>query len=118
MGHDEEISVYGDIRYDIAKLSHSILGMYDWIIAGYHSTEINWDDKIINFSISDDNKHEQTKALFINMVCKRYGLTPLNLYAMQIQLFLSMLPLHSDDINRQNALFANAFRIYSLMMEV
>ena len=32
--------------------------------------------------------------------------------AMQINLFLSMLTLHGDDTNRQNGLFANAFRLY------
>src|SRR5699024_6250012 len=26
-------SIYGDLRYDIAKLSHSVIGMYDHIIA-------------------------------------------------------------------------------------
>jgi len=30
-----------------------------------------------------------------------------------IHLFLSMLPLHNDDRNRQYALLANAFRLYN-----
>jgi len=110
-----ELSIYGDVRYDIAKLSHSILGMYDWIVAGYHSTEINWEMKEIEFVLSGERKHKNTQVAFLEMVSKRYGLSALNLYAMQLQLFLSMLPLHADDINRQNALFANAFRIYDLM---
>ena len=36
---------------------------------------------------------------------------------MQIQLFLSMLPLHADDPRRQDALMANAFRLHQLMVE-
>ena len=35
----ERPSIYGDVRYDIAKLSHSTVGRYDQIIAGrYHLT--------------------------------------------------------------------------------
>jgi fructosamine-3-kinase len=110
-----ELSIYGDIRYDIAKLSHSILGMYDLIVAEYHSTDIDWEVKKIEFILLDELKYKNTQVTFMKMVNKRYGLCALNLYAMQLQLFLSMLPLHADDINRQNALFANAFRIYNLM---
>lgn len=49
------------------------------------------------------------------MVKVEFDLEASELIAMQIQLFLSMLPLHHDDINRQKALFANAFKLYFLM---
>ncbi|MFA0013654.1 capsular biosynthesis protein [Vibrio lentus] len=112
---DGEITIYGDVRYDLAKLSHSILGMYDWIISGYYSVNIDYNKKSIELNIDGESKHKETQALFIELVEIRYGLTALNLYAMQLQLFLSMLPLHVDDKNRQDALFANAFRLYELM---
>jgi hypothetical protein len=110
-----EITIYGDTRYDIAKLSHSILGMYDWIVAGYHQTNVDWYKRKITISISDEVKHKDTQSMFIEMVCNKYGLTVVNLYAMQLQLFLSMLPLHADDIYRQEGLFANTFRLYQIM---
>ena len=112
---DGDITVYGDTRYDIAKLSHSILGMYDWIIAGYHDTDFNWETKRVKFYISGDTKHKTTKDIFINKIFEKYRITPNNLYAMQIQLFLSMLPLHNDDQYRQEGLFANVFRLYQLI---
>jgi hypothetical protein len=49
------------------------------------------------------------------MVSKKHGLTANNLYAMQLQLFLSMLPLHADAPYRQDGLFANAFRLYQIL---
>jgi hypothetical protein len=49
------------------------------------------------------------------MVESQFSITPTELYAMQTQLFLSMLPLHSDDKGRQQALLANAFRMYDMM---
>lgn len=110
-----DITIYGDTRYDLAKLSHSILGMYDWIVAGYHQTDVDWDNKRINISISGELKHKDAQSKFIDMVNKKYGLTAINLYAMQLQLFLSMLPLHADDKYRQAGLFANVFRLYQIM---
>jgi len=110
-----DITIYGDTRYDIAKLSHSILGMYDWILAGYHQTTLDWKTREIQFFIAGEVKHKDTQSMFIEMVSKKHGLTAVNLYAMQLQLFLSMLPLHSDDLYRQKGLFANVFRLYQIM---
>jgi hypothetical protein len=72
--------------------NEGILGMYDFIVAGYHQTEIDWENRKIQFSTPDDVKYKNIHALFIEMVSKRYELTELNLYAMQLHLFLSMLP--------------------------
>ena len=116
--HQGQISIYGDILYDIAKLSHSVLGMYDWIIAGYHQTSVDYAKRELSIILPNDNKIDKIKSSFLNKVCKHYNLTPLNIYAMQIQLFISMLTLHSDDKYRQSGLFANAFRIYSIMKEL
>ncbi|EGR1752004.1 TPA: capsular biosynthesis protein [Vibrio parahaemolyticus] len=110
---DGSQTIYGDIRYDIAKLSHSILGLYDWIIAGYYDVLIDKDS--IKFSLADNGIHKETQQVFVSMIEHHFGLTAQNLYAMQIQLFLSMLPLHSDDKRRQDALFANAFRLHQIL---
>lgn len=111
-----EQTIYGDVQYDVAKLSHSILGLYDWIIAGYYKVEIF--DKNIEFSIAEESQYKDAQQLFIQMINDVFGLTAHNLYAMQIQLFLSMLPLHADDQRRQDALFANAFRIHEILMRL
>lgn len=110
-----DITIYGDINYDIAKLSHSILGLYDWIVAGYHETLIDWDNKKITTCIFDDSKNIEIQSSFIKMIESEFSLKPITLYAMQIQLFLSMLPLHEDDSSRQDGLFANVFRLYKIM---
>lgn len=112
---DNQFSIYGDIRYDIAKLSHSVLGLYDWIIAGNHQLVIN--DNHLQLSIPHFPKVESIQTLFLSMVERHFGLTAAQMYAMQIHLFLSMLPLHADQPDRQDALLANAFRLYTLLME-
>ncbi|CDS95355.1 capsular biosynthesis protein [Vibrio coralliirubri] len=111
-----EKTIYGDIRYDISKLSHSILGLYDVIIAGYY--HVKTQDYNIRLVISEENAYKETQCEFVKLVEETFGLTAKNLYAMQIQLFLSMLPLHADDLNRQKALFANAFRLHAILMRL
>lgn len=108
-----EFTIYGDTRYDIAKLSHSILGLYDWIIAGYYEVEINQQE--IQFLLDVPNSIKGIQQLFLSLIKDKFQLSSKALYAMQIQLFLSMLPLHSDDVKRQQALMANAFRLYQLI---
>lgn len=109
-------TIYGDIRYDVAKLSHSVLGLYDWIIAGYY--EVNIIRNSITLKIAEETNYKKTQQVFIELIEKEFGLSAQNLYAMQIQLFLSMLPLHSDDDSRQKALFANAFRLHQILVRL
>jgi hypothetical protein len=113
---DGDFTIYGDIKYDIAKLSHSILGMYDWIVAGYYKVKV--EGAIITLELPDASKHNIIQELFVKLIEEHFSLTAMNLYSMQIQLFLSMLPLHSDNKERQRALFANAFRLYKKLKEL
>lgn len=110
-----DLSIYGFVHYDIAKISHSVIGLYDWIIAGYYKVSINNFD--IKFELPDAEDLSEIQSIFIDTIMKGYAISKVEIYAMQIQLFLSMLPLHSDDANRQDALFANAFRLYYKMLE-
>ncbi|MBD6984623.1 capsular biosynthesis protein, partial [Vibrio parahaemolyticus] len=49
-------TIYGDLKYDLAKLSHSILGLYDYIIAGYFSVDIK--GREIKFDIINQNRSD------------------------------------------------------------
>lgn len=112
---DGEISPYGDIQYDIAKLSHSVIGRYDVIIAGYFN--LVWQPYNVEFALSKSNRMDSVETYFTRLIEHRYGLREANLLAMQVHLFLSMLPLHSDNSKRQQALLANALRLFSKLEE-
>jgi len=112
--HDE-FTIFGDSYYDVAKLSHSLLGLYDWIIAGYYDVQIN--DRDISFKVGDSESIKGIQTLFLTLINDKFQLSSNALYAMQIHLFLSMLPLHADDEKRQQALMANAFRLYQIIKE-
>ncbi|MFM5068537.1 hypothetical protein ACEUBL_05535 [Aeromonas veronii] len=113
-----ELTIYGDYRYDIAKLSHSVIGLYDWIIAGYFKIYFDGDNKNIDFKLDINPEYFELEDAFVEMISSRYEIHKLSLYAMQIHLFLSMLPLHSDNKPRQQALFANAFRLYNVIKSI
>lgn len=113
-GRDVEgnISIFGDIRYDIAKFAHSILGLYDLIIGGYYSyTKKDRYNLSLSFSINEDIRRVQ--SYFKNKLIGGYTLDELNTYPIVIHLFLSMIPLHRDHPERQQAMLANALRLYA-----
>lgn len=108
---DGNQTIYGDIRYDIAKLAHSVIGLYDFIIAGYFSYEEK-DEYNINFKILTSSTIEKIQSYFINTSFGGLNITEANTYPILVNLFLSMLPLHNDNPIRQKAMLANALRIY------
>jgi hypothetical protein len=104
-------TIMGDPRYDLAKLSHSIIGGYDHIIAGRASLEDNGYDLTLSLGLSPQTLAVQ--ALFKTM---RFGeLSPNDaaIQAITILLFLSMLPLHADRPDRQRLFLANALRLFN-----
>lgn len=100
------ISIYGDWRYDAAKLAHSIIGKYDFIIANRFKYIENSPTNI-DFYIECKNIDENLERYFDTFFdFKLY-------YPIMINLFLSMIPLHSDNKMRQKAMLANALSLYS-----
>lgn len=102
--------IYGSQLYDVAKLAHSILGLYDHIIAGQFALSVH--DQHFSFQIfSAENIHE------IQHAYRQHSFMPkLNAAAIEKTLpllFIAMLPLHVDSTSRQTALLANAMRLYA-----
>ena len=104
-------SIYGDQRYDVAKLAHSVCGLYDFIVAGDYRVEIK--DHQATLKLPESQAISDVQSVFLQLIDEQFGLSRELLYAMQVQLFLSMIPLHADDPMRQQAFLANALRLYS-----
>ncbi|MFM6994751.1 MAG: hypothetical protein ACKOWO_06535 [Sediminibacterium sp.] len=109
-GNNNE-TIYGDFRYDVAKLAHSIIGLYDFIIAGYYIFEEK-DAYDFNFEIYSNPNIKVIQDNFLKMKFAGKTLKDMDTFPILVHLFLSMLPLHSDDIIRQKALISNALLIY------
>ena len=105
------------MRYDLAKLYHSIFGLYDFIIAGrFEVLEI--DGRINGIKIyHDEGLTSSLSERFLALVNKHFGYSEKEILAITITLFISMLPLHQDSPNRQKAFIANALRLYDALLE-
>ena len=105
------ISGYGDSRYDLGKLSHSVLGLYDYIIAGsydYKSRGL----QSIDFTLWEGKQTQQAQQVFRSMPVMGQSIINGSVDNIMIQLFLSMLPLHYDKLDRQQAFMANAIKLF------
>ena len=63
--------------------------------------------------LPDSKAIRDVQSVFLQLISDQFGIGRELLYAMQVQLFLSMIPLHADDPGRQQAFLANALRLYS-----
>jgi hypothetical protein len=107
-------SIYGDSRYDLAKLNHSVVGRYDEIVAGRFDFTRNG---ILNFDLNLPEKasRQQIEDRFLGTQFGGRSANSLAIKAITITLFLSMLPLHRDNEGRQLAFLANAVRLFGNM---
>jgi hypothetical protein len=106
----DEVTIHGDLRYDIAKLGHSILGRYDQILgekllAGGAGADFTLD-------IAPDPTREWLEKVFLDARVADQRFDAPEVMAAVVSLFLSMIPLHADDPNRQRALFAKGLKLY------
>ena len=109
--NDGNFSMYGDMRYDVAKLAHSIVGLYDLIIAGmFDYNESKPYEVSLRLEVADSVL--ATQEQFRSMLFAGYSVEELSVYPIMVHLFLSMLPLHRDNPERQKAMLANALRLY------
>lgn len=93
--------------YDIAKLSHSICGNYDFFNTGAYDISLN---KNMEFELNIHFNNSVYKALFKEYI-KNAGYDYKLVRIYEISLFLSMLPLHIDNLNKTFGFILNAINI-------
>jgi hypothetical protein len=103
-------SLFGDLRYDLAKLGHSIVGRYDQIIAGRFSLARQGSDYALDFDPIACQPWLAAALADLEVEGVR-GLSEA-VRAVMVALFLSMPPLHADRPERQQAFVANALRLW------
>ena len=107
---------WGDLNYDLGKLFHSINGGYDLILNGFYQMSLGGNDgqsgvleACYDLDLSDDQA-------FIREIFSGFspiaGLSYGEVAAYGALNFFSMLPLHKEDRQRQDALFFNAVRLF------
>ncbi len=106
-GRLKEQTIYGDPRYDIAKLRHSVVGGYDFIINGFF--ELSEKDNIFVISNKCNSKQNEIDKLFDNIVVE-FGYNLREIKLIEALLFVSMIPLHKESFKRQKFLYLTAVK--------
>lgn len=101
--------IYGDPRYDIAKLLHSIEGLYDYIIKDMYELKCNGNEIIYQV-------HKQEHECSILEVFQKVFYDELREHDKEIKLiesllFISMIPLHTERRDRQLAMLATGLSL-------
>ncbi len=94
--------VYGDVKYDLAKLRHSISGLYDFIVADMFAVRLRGTE--FELEIFGNDFSEELTAHFDELLRER-GWDLREIRFLESLLFLSMVPLHDGKFERQLAMF-------------
>lgn len=103
--------IYGDPRYDKAKLMHSYAGGYDFIVSDHFDTSKSSSGQL-NCRIHKSNYHNKVKQIFDSELFADDD-DRRQCEAIQGLLFLSMLPLHCDKPARQFAMLYVGMELYA-----
>ncbi len=102
-----EEELWTDPMYDIAKLSHSICGLYDFFNCDKYSITM---DKSMKFELHIKCDNRKSKEIFKEYLEKN-GYDYKEIRICEVSLFLSMLPLHMDYPKKVFGFLLNAINI-------
>jgi aminoglycoside phosphotransferase len=105
-GRFGEFKIYGDHRYDLAKLRHSFVGHYEHLINGQFEASINLEMPQIAYDIYTTKEQNERENRFDSILKKRTDVNVKSIKIIESLLFLSMVPLHSDSYERQLCMLA------------
>lgn len=94
--------IYGDARYDIAKLRHSVSGLYDFVMADLFDVSV--DENGFRADIYADARTTAIAEEFDRMVAE-IGYDVNDIRFIEALLFISMVPYHQGHFQRQQVLY-------------
>ena len=106
-GAETEDELYMNPYYDIAKLSHSICGSYDYFNSDQYEISMDPDMRLKLTVDSDNDRYIKIFNKYLN----ENGIDPRLIRIYETSLFLSMLPLHMDREKKVLGFVLNAIRI-------
>jgi len=101
-------TVYGDYRYDIAKLRHCYHGRYDEIVNDLYVVNESKENDIFNISLK---YYKNVDYSIYDEIILEHNLNLDDVELIEGLLFISMIPLHDDYPERQIAFFARGIEI-------
>jgi hypothetical protein len=106
--------IYGDRRYDYSKLLHSVHGKYNLIVEDMFTLIFSKTSYEYSIFVSDSQRRAE-KAL-IDFIIER-GIDINQIKLIEAGLFLSMIPLHEENFQRQLIMLFQGIKILNDLIE-
>jgi hypothetical protein len=110
--------IYGDTRYELAKLFHSVDGKYDFIIKDLFNVNYDIESASIDYEILDRKRDFNLYKLFTNVFKEEIENDLEKIELIEALLFLSMIPLHGESLDHQMVMLATGTEILSRIAEI
>ena len=108
--------IYGDSRYELAKLFHSVDGKYDYIIKDLF--DLTYENGEINYSIQDKDREFDLYPVFRKVFKDEIGKDLKKIELIEALLFLSMIPLHCESFEHQLVMLGTGLEILNRIVNV
>ena len=108
--------IYGDYRYELAKLFHSVDGKYDYIIKDLFY--LKYSDNNIVFNIEDKDRNFDLYKVFTKVFNNEIGDDLKKIELIESLLFLSMIPLHGESFDHQLVMLGTGLSILNRVINI
>jgi hypothetical protein len=110
--------IYGDYRYELAKLFHSVDGKYDFIIKDLFDVNYSFEVPSITYSINNRKQNYELFEVFNEVFEDEIQGQCDNIQFIEALLFLSMIPLHGENIKHQIVMLATGLDILNRVIDI
>ena len=113
-----EYDIYGDPRYELAKLFHSVEGKYDYIIQDLMNVECEPEKAVLAYRIYERQRDFDLVGIFRQVFREEIGDDLQKIELIEALLFLSMIPLHGESRKHQYAMLGTGIEILARVIDI
>lgn len=110
--------IYGDKRYEIAKLFHSVDGKYDFIIKDLFDVKYSLENAELVYHIQERRREFDLYKVFMEVFQNEIGEDLKKIELIEALLFLSMIPLHGESLNHQMVMLGTGIEILNRVVDI
>lgn len=110
--------IYGDARYELAKLFHSVDGKYDFIIKDLFKVDYDIENSRVDYKITDRVRDYDLYKLFTEVFKNEIGDNLKKIELIEALLFLSMIPLHGESFEHQMVMLGTGVEILDRVADI
>lgn len=110
--------IYGDPRYELAKLFHSVDGKYDYIIKDLFGVQYDAGSTSIDYNIKERKTDFDLYDVFIEAFSEEIGNDLKKIELIESLLFLSMIPLHRESFEHQLVMLGTGLDILDRVIDI